>query len=82
MYLIVRVKGPGYEDTAELRDDRAECSYGGPVLVLRGKVLGPGDLTPGSMVVVLFRSARIGPAWALVEKARDAGFPVTVEPVG
>ena len=66
MNLAVYIKGPGYEDRAELRDDKAECSNGLPVLVLRGQALVPGDLLPSLKIEIAWRKARTGPVWAMV----------------
>jgi len=79
MNFSVHVKGPGYSDRAELRDDRAECHYGQPVLVLRGQAVVISELPPGSRIVVTWHKARTGPVWAIVQKAIDAGYPIDVE---
>lgn len=82
MNLSVHVKGPGYSDRAELRDDRAECHHGQPVLVLMGKALGIAELPPGGRIEITWRKSRIGPVWAMVQKAIEVGYPIDIDPVG
>ena len=82
MKLAVHIKGPGYDDRAELCDDRAECLPGQPVLVLRGKVLGIAELPLGTRIEVVWRKGRTDPVRAMVQKAIDAGYPINMDQVG
>lgn len=81
MNLAVHIEGPGFSDRAELRDDRAECHYGQPVLVLLGQALGIAELPAGSRIEVAWRKARQGPVWSMVQKAIDVGYPIDIQPV-
>jgi hypothetical protein len=75
----VRVKGPGFDYPAELRDDRAECHYEQPVLVMDGQALGIAELPPGSRVKVVWKKARTGPVWNFIQGAINAGYPIELD---
>lgn len=80
MQKAVKVRWPGNERSGLLSNERAECHYGQPVLVMEGQAMGIGELPPGAKVYVGWRwKARVGPVWALIQGAINAGYPVEIE---
>jgi len=78
----VDVDWPGHHERGVLTDEHAASSYGIPVLVFRGEAHGIADLPPGAKVSALWKKARTGPVWAMIQKAIDAGYPIKVDFAG
>jgi hypothetical protein len=41
---------------------------------------GEADLMPRTEIRALWKKARTGPVWAIIQKAIDAGYPIEVDP--
>lgn len=65
-------------DRAKLSDEHPTSSYRIPVLVWRGQPHGIADLPPDAKIKVVWKKARVGPVWSLIQKAID----VSELPVG
>jgi hypothetical protein len=76
MELAVKVRWLGNERSALLSTDRAESSYGIPVLVMEGQALATAELPNGAKIIVSWRKPRRGPVWQMIESAQNAGYPI------
>jgi len=67
-----------------LTDDHLASSYGIPVLVFRGEPHGIADLALSGItrLSVVWKKARTGPVWSLIQRALNAGYPIEIDPVG
>jgi len=72
---------PAHE-RAQLSDEHASSSYGIPVLVWKGQAYGVRDLPPDIKITVVWKKARTGPVWSLIQRAMDANYPITIDPIG
>lgn len=79
MEIGVKVRWPGNERSGLLSNERAECHYGQPVLVMEGQALGIVELPPGAKIYISWRKARVGPVWSLIQESINAGYPVEIE---
>ena len=77
----VDVNWPGSHCRGILSDEHPTSSSGIPVLVYDGQPHRPTDLKPGVIIVATWRPPRIGPVWALIQKAIDAGYPIDLKDV-
>jgi len=69
-------------DRGVLSDEHSASSYGIPVLVWRGTPYGTADMPAGARIRVIWRKARTGPVWSLIQRAINAGYPIEIDPVG
>jgi len=76
MTFNVDVDWPGNHRRGQLSDERAESSYGIPVLVFDGAAHGPANLPAQTIIMVTWPKAHSGPVWEFIQKALMAGFPI------
>ncbi len=69
-------------DKAKLTDEHSASSYDIPVLVWNGDPYGIADLLPDTRIKVVWRKARTGPVWSLIQRAINAGYPIVIDPIG
>jgi len=69
-------------DRAMLTNTHPASSYRIPVLVWRGQAYGIADLPPDTKIKVVWKKARVGPVWSLIQRAIDAGYPIEIDPIG
>lgn len=69
-------------DRAKLTDEHPASSYDIPVLVWHGNPFGIADLPLDTRIKVVWRKARTGPVWGLIQRAINAGYPIVIDPVG
>ena len=76
----VEKQAPGH-DRAVLSDERPTSSYGIPVLVWRGEPHGIADLPPDTKIKIVWKKARTGLVWSLIQRAINAGYPIEIDPI-
>ena len=78
----VDIDWPGHHQRGILTDEHSASSYGITVLVFGGRAYGTADLMPDVKITALWKKARIGPVWAIIQRAIDVGYPIEIDPVG
>jgi hypothetical protein len=78
----VGVDWPGHHQRGILTDEHSASTYGITVLVFGGHAYRAADLTPNVKVSAVWKKARTGPVWAIIQNGIDAGYPIEVDSVG
>lgn len=73
--------GPVNQRSGVLSTEHSQSSYGIPVLVMDGQQFGAADMPLDSKIFLRWGKPRIGPVWAVIQSAIDAGFPIRIDPM-
>jgi len=77
----VDVMWPGKHRRGILIHSHPACSNGFPVLLIAGQPYTPSDLMPEVRITAKWPKPGVRPMWHIIQKAIDAGFPITVDRV-
>ncbi len=68
-------------EKAVLTDEHPASSYKIPCLLFRGEPFGVADLALNGItkIKVLWKKARTGPVWNLIQGAINAGYPIELD---